>query len=183
MALAWWRSAEVASAKLTRHNWLLCATSISDWYWYEPNRCIPSWIHSNPGHVSGLAELVFLCHCQIKLQSLLSSANPNLLPQFHPADSAHSAFFFLLHLLCRLKTDTHMCGDTVTQPMQSEHLPRVARCSLCAHRWSSVVFVLFVLVCTIVYVDVSLNLRRRNRQTAPLNVIGALTDRRASVGF
>lgn len=83
------------------------------------------------------------------------------------------------------------------RPMQSEHLPRVARCSLCAHRLSSIDFILFLCVCAcvciIVHVDFSLNLRWRSwrkrvwsgrtlfyywqsSHTAPMNVIGVMTD-------
>lgn len=41
-------------------------------------------------------------------------------------------------------------------PMQSEHLPFIARCSLCVHRLSSIGFILFLCVCIIVHVDFSL---------------------------
>lgn len=44
-----------------------------------------------------------------------------------------------------------MFGDTMTQPMQSEHLPCVARCSLCAHRLS---LIGFIFICACVFVCV-----------------------------
>lgn len=59
-------------------------------------------------------------------------------PTVHPVDPYRPSLCFWLHR-------THI-RDTVTQPMQREHLLCFARCSLCVYRLSSMGFILFVRV-------------------------------------
>lgn len=82
-------------------------------------------------------------------------------------------FYFANQLLILSTPFVHQCVFDIRcadiyshvwwQPMQSKHLPLVARCSLPVHRWTSIDLIWFcvsrVRACFIVHVDFSLNLR------------------------
>lgn len=153
--------------------------------------CAINLLHTSSRSVSGLAR----CGNSITLPL------PNLVAQLailllSVLCSNYSAFIFSSSCqsisVCVLTfiVQTQIIYSCVWwPPMQSEHLPCIARFSLCVHRLSSIGFIFFLCVRIIVHVDFNLNSHDRrvwigqslffywqSSHTAPVNAIGILTD-------